>query len=197
MRAQRLTILSVMALSACVSFSGLDPASNYAEIGDSSVIVLGVTPRYRVHIYEGERAGDKWNRDQVMTKLNVYPEDGYIVAKVPARSGALNYGIGGILPNGIGGGLFTPCLGKSTITFDAPKGKVVYVGDVKLTSTGQTVRYEASSNPEAAMTHIKARFPRLAGQVVVGGFQLRELANTPCVQEPGGPIIIYIPPMTR
>ncbi len=181
-------------LSGCVTFSGLDPNSNYSDVGDSAIVVLGVSPRYRVHIFEGDRVGDKWSRDTVMTKLNVFPEDGYIVAKLPARTGTANYGIGAVLPQGIGGKVFLPCKGQRTLTFDAPSGKVVYIGDIKLAEIGPQVRYEASSDFEAARAHVKARYPLLADKLVSGGgFESSELANISCVAGPSAPITIYLP----
>ena len=192
-----LALPAVLLLSSCVSFSGLDPKSNYAEIGQDSIIVLGVSPRYRVHIFDGERAGEKWNRNQVMTTLNVYPENGYIVAKVSPRSGSLNYGIGGILPEGIGGKLFIPCMGRKTITFDAPGGKVIYVGNITFVHSDATVRYEASSDFDAARAHLRSYYPALADRLIDQGFENPELANTPCGREPGAPIIIRIPRLRR
>lgn len=180
-------------LSGCVTFSGLDPKSNYAEVGNGSIIVMGVSPAYRVHIFEGERVGDKWKRDIIATKLNVYPVDGYIVARVPARTGAENYGIGGILPDGIGGKLFIPCIGRKSLTFDAPAGKVVYIGDVTLAATGRGIGYNATSDIEAARAHLKARFPLLADKLVAGaGFENPELVNVPCTS-PAIPIVIVRP----
>ena len=190
-------LLSALALalilSGCVSFTGLDPESNYSDVGEDAIVVLGVSPRYRVHIFKGDRVGDKWNRDQIMTTLNVFPEDGYVVAKLPARVGTSNYGVGGILPEGIGGELFIPCQGKRTLTFDAPRGKVVYVGEIKFVAAGSKVQYEVSSDFESARAHLKARYPLLADKLVSGGFENPELANTPCVRHPGPPIIIYLP----
>lgn len=187
------TAFLAVLLSGCVTFSGLDPKSNYSDVGDDAIVVLGVSPRYRVHIFKGERLGDKWNRDQIMTTLNVFPEDGYIVAKLPARTGASNYGVGGILPEGIGGRLFIPCQGRRTLTFDAPGGKVVYVGDIKFVEAGSKVHYEASLDFEAARAHLKSRYPLLADRLVSGGFENPELANTPCARDAGPPIIIHTP----
>jgi hypothetical protein len=192
-----LALPAVLLLASCISFSGLDPKSNYAEIGRDSIIVLGVSPRYRVHIFEGERVGEKWNRDEVMVKLNVYPENGYIVAKLSPRSGRLNYGIGGILPEGIGGQLFHPCQGRRTMTFDAPEGKVVYVGDVTFVHSDKAVRYEASSNFAAAREHLRSHYPVLADRLIDQGFEHSQLANRPCGPSSLGPIMIQIPSFRR
>jgi hypothetical protein len=192
-----LPAIPVLVLAGCISFSGLDPKSNYADLGGETILVLGVAPRYRVHVFKGERVEQKWNRNSVTVALNTFPEDGYIVAKLPARVGAENYGIGGILPDGLGGQLFAPCRGQKTMTFTAPSGKVVYVGDIALVNDGSKVRYETSSNFDAARAHLKARFPLLADKLTDGGFEGLELVAGACPREPATPIVITIPVRTR
>jgi hypothetical protein len=180
-------------LAGCISFSGLDPKSNYSNIGEETIVVLGVSPRYRVHIFKGERVGQKWKRDPIMARLNTFPEEGYIVAKLPARTGDENYGVGGILPEGLGGKLFAPCRGQKTMIFSASRGKVVYVGDIKFVNDGSKVRYETSSNFEAARSHLSTYYPLLADKLTDGGFEGAELAEGFCPGDPTTPMIITIP----
>jgi hypothetical protein len=185
-------VVSTLLISGCVSFSGLDPPSNYSNFGEESVIVLGISPRFRVHIFDGEKTGDKWIRDVIIVKLNVFPEDGYIVAKVPPKSGTQNYGIGGLLPEGLGLSprMFSPCQGQSTLTFDAPAGKVVYVGDIRFVDKGSSVMFESSYDMEAARAHMRKHFPLLADKLTPGIVESRVLANVQCG---GSPIPIFIP----
>jgi hypothetical protein len=159
-------------------------------MGNSSVIVLGVHPRYRVQVFEGDNDGDKWLRNPMMTTLNVHPEDGYIVAKVRPRSGGKNYGVGGILPEGIGGDLFFPCAGRKTVTFEAPEGKVVYVGNINYERNGKGVSFEVSSDISAARAHLQQKYPLLAEKLVNGGFSVKELSNTSCTTTLVVPIFI-------
>jgi hypothetical protein len=168
-------------ISGCVTYSTLDPATaTHTDIGNSSVIVMGMQPRYRVHVFKGENDGDNWLRNQVITTLNVYPEDGYIVSNVPPRSGPENYGIGGILPEGFGGDLFVPCKGRKTLTFNAPKGQVVYVGDINYSKKEDQITFTVSSDFAGAQAYLQAKYPVLAPKLVNGGFSVRELSNTPC-----------------
>ncbi len=54
------------------------------------------------------------------------------------------------------------------MTFQAPAGKVVYVGDLNLNRNGG-MRFTAA-NIDGARAHLKARFPLLADKLVQQGF---------------------------
>ncbi|WP_105254939.1 hypothetical protein [Pseudoalteromonas sp. T1lg75] len=171
-------------ISGCVSFSNLSPSGNYADIKNDSIIVLGVHPKYRLHIFKGENAGNKWLRDTSSVTLNTYPEKGYIVAKLPNRVGGKSYGIGGILPSGIGGELFFPCEGSNTMVFDAPPGSVVYIGDIVLNADESSYKYEVSMDFTSAKQHIKTMYPLLADRLTSQNPMQKELANISCEIQP-------------
>ena len=156
-------------VSGCVSFSGLSPTSNYADFGDNSIIVLGVTRPAGIHIYKGDQVGDSWLRDNLTVTLNTSPVDGYIVANMAPRSGSKLYGIGTIIPGWDGNfGMLGPCQNDRAMTFQAPAGKVVYVGDLEL-DRNAGIRFTAA-NIEKARAHLKVRFPLLANRLVQQGF---------------------------
>lgn len=164
-------------LSGCATMVGLDPRSDYANFGNDTIIVMGVGPGVQVQVFEGQRENGKWNRKLLHPELSVYPQGGYVVARLPARAGKENYGIGALLASGPGGGLIEPCRGSRVPAFDAPRGKVVYVGDFRYAGR----RYQTGSNITAARAHLRARFPRIADQLVdVGGFESLELNNVAC-----------------
>jgi hypothetical protein len=139
-------------LSGCANVSNLDPRSDYANFGNDTIIVMGVSPRNQIQVFEGEREDGKWRRKLLNAELAVYPQGGYIVARLPARTGKENYGIGGVVAEGPGGGLLVPCLGSRVPTFEAPGGKVVYVGDFRL---GSGRRFQTSSDIMAAHAYLK------------------------------------------
>jgi hypothetical protein len=164
-------------LSGCVSQAGLNPRSDYANFGNDTIIVMGVPAPVQVQIFEGQRESGKWNRKLLMSELSVYPQGGYIVARLPARAGKENYGIGALMASGPGGGLIEPCRGTHVPVFDAPRGKVVYVGDFRYAGR----RYQTGSNITAARAHLKERFPLIADKLVDGGgFESIELNNVAC-----------------
>jgi hypothetical protein len=179
LRSKLLSMAGMAALlSGCANMSGLDPRSDYANFGNDSIIVMGVSSQTQIQVFEGERENGKWRRKLLNAELAVYPQDGYIVARLPARTGKENYGIGAVLAEGPGGGLVTPCRGAHTPTFDAPGGKVVYVGDFRMNS-GR--RYQTSSSLMAARAHLKRRYPLIADKLVDGGgFESLEINNVAC-----------------
>lgn len=178
-----LATLLAPGLSGCIAFSGLDPASNYQDIGNASIIVMGVSPRYRIHVSTGATESDGWHNTGGIVTLNAFPEDGYIVARLAPRSGVLNYGISGILPEGMGSGgnHYIPCPGRRTFTFDAPAGAVVFVGDVSYAppSVGK-LQFGAAFDIERARAHLRTRFPLLADRLVDGSGMIQTQVNGRC-----------------
>lgn len=166
-------------LSGCASVSGLNPNSDYANFGNDTIIVIGVSGQTQIQVFEGEREDGKWRRKLLNAELSVYPRGGYVVARLPARTGKENYGIGAIMATGPGGGLLEPCRGSQVPTFEAPSGKVVYIGDFGL-APGR--RFQTGSNIIAAYAHLKKYYPKIADKLVdSGGFQRLELSNVACV----------------
>jgi hypothetical protein len=172
------TVVVAVALPGCANMSGLDSRSDYANFGNDTIIVMGVWPRNQIQVFEGEREDGKWRRKLLNAELAVYPQSGYIVARLPARTGNKSYGIGGVLGDSAAGGLLVPCRGSLVPTFDAPVGKVVYVGDFWL---GSGRRFQTSSNITAARAHLKKYYPLIADKLVdAGGFESMELNNVAC-----------------
>jgi hypothetical protein len=177
---QLVTLVATALLGGCVSYSGLDPRSNYQPTDEETVIVLRVEPRYRIHVFKGENQDARWIRNPIAVTLNTFPTDGYIVAKLNSREGALNYGISGFLPEGIGfGPAYFPCKGDQVITFSAPRGRVVYVGDLVMGSVGRSIPLHMSAkNIDAARVHLRDHFPLIADKLVPGEFKFRKLDFT-------------------
>jgi hypothetical protein len=121
---------------------------------------------------------------------NTYPEDGFIVVKVPARTGGESYGIAQILPEGIGGFTpqYIPCTGHSLVTFGAPGGKVLYVGDIDLQINGREMRYQYSQNTGRAKQFLSQNYPALVNKLESVDAQLLTMSNTNC-----GPATISVP----
>jgi hypothetical protein len=179
-------------LSGCVTTSNLATGNGSASVDMSeSVVIIGVTPRYRVALVKGTPHGDSWSRDHSsVATTNTYPDDGYIVVKIPARSGTGSYGVGQILPEGIGGFApqYVPCTGHTLVTFEAPAGKVTYVGDIQFSINGQTARYQYSHNLEQARRFLSSKYPALAAKVEGQDARLLTMDNTNC-----GPATLSVP----
>ena len=79
-----------LVLSGCGTSAPLNPATNYAETGNAGIIVMGVSAQYRIQVSSGTAQPNGWMNDREPMAINAVPVDGYIVAKVPARSNGLN-----------------------------------------------------------------------------------------------------------
>jgi hypothetical protein len=186
-----LSTLMLSSLSGCITMSNLPRTEAGPTSSDETIVVLGVQPRYRVALSKGTANGESWSLDQLsLATTNSFPENGYIVVKVPSRTGSDTYGISQILPEGIGGFVprYVPCNGQGIITFDAPAGKVVYVGDIEYARDGDKLRYIYSSNPEQARRFVAEQYPALSTRLELHKANVSLVKNIPC-----GPTTIYLP----
>lgn len=70
------------------------------------------------------------------------------------------------------------------MTFDAPAGKVVYVGDLVIGNTGaSTLAFRTEVDSERARAHLRSRFPKLADRMMDGIAVLQMQTNLPCPRE--------------
>ena len=126
-----------------IQFSNLDSSAKVAPGGGEAIVVLAVTPRSRVSLFEGESQGPEWTCKSLFNIANVFPESGFIVLKLKPRTGNKNYGIGQVLPDGIGGESFIVRRDVGVPVFHAPAGKVTFVGGIHLTRNGEHLRIGA------------------------------------------------------
>ncbi|GAA5445178.1 hypothetical protein Misp06_03375 [Microbulbifer sp. NBRC 101763] len=179
--------LFITALSGCISFSNMSKDSSYSDLGEDSVIILGIKPDFRVHIYKGEELDYGWEMNNVAVTLNTFPEGGYIVAKLSPRSDGINYGVGGVLPEGIGGQLYMPCGGKETMTFEAPAGKVVYVGSLEFVGSNGSKSFKVTNDFDDAKKYLEQEYPSFSKHLEYSEPAILKVANISCTRT------IYIP----
>lgn len=163
-RAAALLVLSL--LSGCgIQFSNLDSSAKIDRGGGEAVVVLAITPRSRVSLFEGESQGSEWTCKSLFNIANVFPESGFIVLKLKPRTGNKNYGIGQVLPDGIGGESFVVRRNAMVPVFHAPPGKVTFVGGIQVTRAGERLRVVPDETPtvEDVERHLKTSHPGLAG----------------------------------
>ena len=155
---------------------------------------MGVRPRYRVAIGPGEIRPDGNVKTGQIAALNVYPENGYIVGKVPSAEGANEYHVQLILPEGIGGFVpaYAPCGDQQVASFFAPRGKVVYVGDLDFTSSGAKMAISYSQNYPAAQSFMAKYYPGLASRIEHQPLQGRRIVHVDCAPR-SVTIPVYIP----
>lgn len=184
--------LSTLALfSGCVTTVNLSKAEGPPASPEETILVFGVQPRYRIGLAKGRIDGTKWNRDHSsVATANIFPDDGYIVVKVPSRSSPETYGVAQILPEGIGG--FVPryltCTGQNLVVLPAPPGKVVYVGDIEYKIEKSTLQFIYSYQPEKAKEFLASNYPTLSSHLEFSKASILTMNNTNC-----GPATIYVP----
>lgn len=134
------------------------------------MVILGVLPSYQVNFHNGSADGTYWTPSNGLSSsgANVFPENGYIVVKVPSLSEAESYGVVEIMPRGFAGYNFVACAGDKMPAFQAPAGRVIYVGDIHYDldlQTGDKLSYEYTLNPEKARQFLTSYYPDLASKM--------------------------------
>ena len=137
------------------------------DVTPTEQVVLAVSPRSRVSLFEGEGYGPDWTCKSLFNIANVFPESGFIVLKLEPRTGSKNYGIGQVLPDGIGGESFIVRRSAAVPVFQARPGEVSFVGGFRLTRAGERMRIEPDEETtvEDAKRYLKTAYPALAGNV--------------------------------
>jgi hypothetical protein len=183
-------------LSGCITYGNLGKNETIDKNSKDAIIVVGVQPRYRVAIGRGTVVDGqiKFSNGGFAT-LNVFPEGGYIVGKVPAASSPDEYHINMILPEGIGGFTprYSPCGDEKVLSFAAPAGSVVYVGDINFSTNASDLKIDYSTNLEAARAFLSQQYPKLAARLEKQTPQAFPFAGSTCTpQHVAIPIIIYV-----
>lgn len=160
-------------------------------LANESILVIGFPKRYRVHIVSGTRAPGGWASDETPMSsavvVNTYPEDGYIVARVPATTGSRVYGLTAVMPDAAGFAHFKACAGNMTPVFEAPAGKVVYVGAVGVSAAGRGVQVHKGVpvSLDDVRLQLAGRFPTLAAAVQPEPMRMERLMKALCMNFSG------------
>ena len=124
----KMQLLFLFAVTGCTNYFNLSPETPFAGHADESILVLGAPSGCRVHIYQGEVIGDKWKMDRLGLEVSVVSKDDYIVVKCKPRHSGENFVLAGIVPYGLGSGLYEAFRG--TPVFELEPGKVIYIGTI-------------------------------------------------------------------
>lgn len=109
-------------------------ASAAAVGAGETVFVIGVAPaRTRIAVSPGTVKDGKFHQDASAAGFQGNPERGFIVGKTEAGKALAITGVQWIGPGEIklARPSFTACGGAVTMVFEAPTGKVVYLGDLE------------------------------------------------------------------
>jgi hypothetical protein len=175
-----------------------DPA-DLGSLGDDAILVLKLQPHYRVHIISGTNVGDSWASDETpMTSavvINTFPKNEFIVARVKGTRPDQVYGLTAVLPEGIGPAVphFKACAGNVTPTFQAPPGKVTYVGRVLVSGKGNVVGDGPTEDFSRIKAQVSANFPAVASAMELKPLQMKRLSKALC----NSPTIVIPIPAVR
>lgn len=154
----------VLALAAgCATTDVQNGARARARVGGArreAVVIFAAPPRSTLWLYQGVDDGAGWTCDGAAGQpLQVTSEAGFVMAKLPARTGKETYAIGAIdMANGSDHHLRSGPNARVPV-FNAVPGKVTLVGGVKVLDVGEGV----SLLPDPSVTRARAaRF--LAGK---------------------------------
>jgi len=155
--------VGLLALGGCGTLKNVDRNSDVRLSESEAILVLGVNPRYRVHLVHGSVTDDVWRRPfNDVPEANLFPEDGYIVVKLKVQPAGERWAVPSVMPEGIGGGLYVPCNDSMVPTFTLHGGTVNYVGGIDYQLTGKRLTFSVSSDEKAAREFIASHYPRFA-----------------------------------
>jgi hypothetical protein len=104
----------------------------------SAVVVFAAPPRSTVWLVQGVDDGDGWIcQGEAGQSVQVASEGGFVVAKLPARTGREKYAIGEIALAGASDRRLRPGANAKVPVFNAVPGKVTLVGGVKVLDVGE------------------------------------------------------------
>jgi hypothetical protein len=137
----------------------------------SAVVVFAAPPRSTVWLYQGVDEGAGWMCEGAGEAVQVASEGGFVVARLPARTGKEKYAIGEIAIADGSDRRLRPGASAKVPTFNAVPGKVTLVGGVKVLDVGEGL----SLLPDPSVTRARAvrvlarKDRRMSASVAKGG----------------------------
>jgi hypothetical protein len=135
--------------------------------GDDTYFVVGVQPETAaVSFFRGSIEGGTFRQNPLLpANFRGTPEDGYVVSRTHGgETLAITYiavpnkGFPPML-------LFVPCRDSRTLVFNAPGGKVIYLGDVSYYGAGGRLEASIGWNFEGAKAFMASHYPKLADKL--------------------------------
>jgi hypothetical protein len=117
-----------------------------------AIVVFAAPPRAKVWLYQGVDDGTGWTCEGAGDTVQVASERGFVVAKLPARTGKEKYAIGEIAIADGSDRRLRPGANAKVPVFNAVPGKVTVVGGVKVLDVGEGL----SLLPDPSATRARA-----------------------------------------
>jgi len=160
-----------------------------------SIFVLGVAPdNHRVMIFPGSTDTGFFAQNQWLpAAFYGGAEGGFIVGKAKAGS---TLAITDVRVTESGKSIlgldFVPCDGAKTLVFDAPAGKVTYLGSVQYGVTDKGLQIDYWNDLEAARAYLSGAYPALSARLEQGGYKLLPVMQ-PCTSTTTVYVPVYVP----
>lgn len=180
---RHLAILTLLLLSQLLTGCGYSKLSKkfvHTDLGSDSVIVLGVSPEYRLSFNKGRVDPDGWKSDTVDPALTLKPEENFIVAKIPGLEEGRGLAIGAVRERGFIRPTRFLCKGDVTPTFGTPAGKVVYVGSLEYSVVEGVLNYRINNELDKARTHLAKNHPTFEPHIEYRPLEIRKINNAGC-----------------
>jgi len=144
----------LLALATGCAASTFHKSPAHADRGrPMAVVVFAAPPRAKLWLYQGVDDGAGWTCEGAAGEtVQVASEGGFVVAKLPARTGKEKYAIGEIAMADGSDRRLQPGANTKVPTFNAVPGKVTLVGGVKVLDVGEGL----SLLPDPSVTRLRA-----------------------------------------
>src|SRR6185503_227548 len=147
------------------------PPARAAKAGPAAVVVFAAPPRSTVWLYQGVDDGDGWTCEGAAGEtVQVASESGFVVAKLPARTGKEKYAIGEIALADGSDRRLRPGASAKVPVFNAVPGKVTVVGGVKVLAVGEGLSLlpDPSVTRARAARHLARKDRRMSASIAKG-----------------------------
>jgi hypothetical protein len=183
-------IAIILTLWGCGTTQNLQPGAPISIENGTSILVMGLSPKYRIHLIRGSLELDSWVRPKLdVPEINVFPDNGYLIIKAKPTATDQRMGIATIFPDGK---VYGPCNNSIGPTFELKAGTVNYVGDLNYKFDGTNLTYSITVNEDAARKFVESNYPSVAGNFETHAMKTMRVKSNFC--DPKTIIIpIYVP----
>ena len=193
MQRQLVCLVAIVMCGGCTSMGRLDTKSQ-APDKNQSIFVVGVSPEnHRIGIFGGTEKDGAFKQNWLPAVFYGGAQGGYIVGK---SSGGKTLAITAVQvtasEKSLIGTDFTACDGAETVVFQAPPGKVIYLGSVDYRVSGDKLEIRYWNDLEGARRYLSGAYPGLADRVEQGSYELLPTDLT-CAQNTTIYVPVYIP----
>src|SRR6266513_3170206 len=113
-------------------------------------------------------------------EVNLFPNNGYLIVKLKPTAATESFSFSLIFPEK--GRPYGPCQDSTAPTFDLKGGAVNYVGDLRYTFDGSSLRYEYSLDETKARTFLNTNYPGYVDSLQVKPIKLMKVKSNICDQ---------------